>query len=392
MSIALDLSALDPTFKEHAHRGIGRYVRELKNYFEENRNDQISFFDHRSVLGKFASVMSAGCDYLPAFRQTVKQQIVLPLSYRNKARKNQQVFHFPAHMDAPASFMPPYILTVLDLIPQVFPALYKADKNDWRFKLARYLENKAIRNADMILCISECTARDVINILGIPAEKIRVTHLGVEQKFFDISHHDHKQQFFTSLNIEPDRQNLLYVGGIDPRKNWAFALKVIKELKELDAQNCPNLLFAGNISADKQYPKLKAMIDQLQLNDVVKLLGYLPEEKLLAAYRHSDAFFFPSLYEGFGLPPLEAMAAGLPVVSSEGGAMPEVLGDAAVLFNPSDLEQAVRAIREVLANQPLRQSLADKGRRRARKFTWGNTGKQTEKAYLEYLKARGSHS
>lgn len=389
MNIALDLSALDPQFKQHAQRGIGRYVRELKNYFENHSQikEQVEFFDHMSILGNCGQILNNACDYLPVFKQTFKQQLVLPAFYRNAARKNK-IFHFPAHMDAPACFMPEYILTVLDLIPQVLPDLYKAEKNDWRFKLARYLENRAIKNARLLICISECTARDVSRILGIETEKIRVTYLGVDQKFFNLKPAVSREEFFKDKHLAPNRTKLLYVGGIDPRKNWSFALRVIKELHQIDPHNSPYLLFAGNVSSDKQYPALLKMIKDLDLEDCVRLLGYLSEEQLLSAYCHSDAFFFPSLYEGFGLPPLEAMATGLPVLSSDTSCMPEVLGNAALYFNPSNIEQAVQSIQAIGRNQYLRSDLSAKGLKQARKFNWENTGRQTENIYLEILAGR----
>jgi glycosyltransferase involved in cell wall biosynthesis len=386
MKVALDLSGLDPKFKQHAHRGIGRYVRELKKYFEEQSDlsEQVEFFDHNNIGGRYGSILTNACNYLPLCKQTIKQQLILPAFYR--ANSKQKIFHFPAHMDAPACGMPKYILTVLDLIPLVLPELYKAERANWRFKLARYLEIQSIKNAACLLCISECTANDVHRILGIDRSKIKVTPLGVDQKFYEFNTNMGREEFHQKFDLPIDQAKLLYVGGIDPRKNWSFALEVLAQIKKRFGAKCPSLIFAGNIATDREYPKLLNKISDLGLENEVKLLGFLSEDDLFAAYSYSEAFFFPSLYEGFGLPPLEAMATGLPVISSNTSCMPEVLGEAALFFDPANISEAVSAVEQILSDQTLRQDLSVKGKAQARKFTWDITGKKTELAYREILK------
>lgn len=387
MKVALDISALDPTFKEHAQRGIGRYVGELKKYFDSaslERGDSVSYFHHRDVGGKFGQLISRSIDYLPAGKATLKQQLVLPFLYRSL--RESRLLHFPAHMDAPARGMPPYVLTVLDLIPQVLSDLYRADKPDWRFRLARSLENQSIRNAELLLCISECTARDVNRVLGVPWEKLRVTHLGVDEKFFKSNIPDNREDFLRKLSLPVDCPLILYVGGIDPRKNWQFALNVIKELdqrSQISAKPSPVLVMAGRIEKDREFPKLTAMIAKLGLQQRVQLLGFVPDEDLLQLYSVSSAFFFPSLYEGFGLPPLEAMAAGLPVVSSNASCMPEILGDGAILVDPDDVSSAAEALVSLCQTASNSATLKERGQMQARRFTWANTGAKTLKCYQE---------
>lgn len=167
-TVGLDTSALDPSFKAHAGRGIGRYVTELKKYFDRNDEStlKVGFFDHRSL--RAPSWLERSIASLPAGRETVRQQIVYPLSLKLSRSAAFNVMHFPAHMDAPSWSMRRYIITVLDLIPLVCADLYKADRPGWRYRLARWLEIRAIKNASLVLAISENTARDVVRLLDIP--------------------------------------------------------------------------------------------------------------------------------------------------------------------------------------------------------------------------------
>lgn len=388
MKVALDISALDPNFKEHAQRGIGRYVRELKNFFDTSslaEGESLSYFHHRNVGNKAAQKVSELIDCLPAGRATLKQQLLLPYLYGNLGKS--QLLHFPAHMDAPARGMPPYVLTVLDLIPQVLSDLYKADKADWRFRLARHLENQSIRNAKLLLCISECTARDVNRVLGVPWEKLRVTPLGIDEKFFASVKLEEPEALLDSLKLPFQTPLILYVGGIDPRKNWRFALSVIKELKSRAESShgfvAPVLLMAGKIEQDREYPRLKAAIEELGLQACVRLLGFVEDGLLQQLYSISSAFFFPSLYEGFGLPPLEAMAAGVPVVSSNTSCMPEVLGQGALLIDPTNVREAANALESLIKGSVDLATLKDEGKLQAKKFKWQSTGEKTLECYRE---------
>ncbi len=388
-SIGLDTSALDAGFKAHAARGIGRYVRELKRYFDGLSGDipggmQIAEFDHRDfTLGNTADRI---IDRLPFGRQTARQQLLYPLRLSKGTASRFDALHFPAHMDAPSWSMRRYALTVLDLIPFVCADLYRAARPSWRFHLARWLEIRAIKNASLILAISENTARDVQRILGIPAERVVVTPLGVDRKFFAArqsgADDDASLRLRAKLDLPPTRPVVLYVGGIDQRKNLGGLLGVFAEVKRRAAPGpVPVLVLAGRIEDDEHFPALKRTINELDLSGDVRLAGFLEDEELLSMYGLSSVFFFPSLYEGFGLPPLEAMAAGAAVVSSNTSAMPEVIGDAGVLVDPTDVRACADAVTELLANSERRAAFREAGRKRAAHFTWERTGKATLGAY-----------
>jgi glycosyltransferase involved in cell wall biosynthesis len=385
-SIGLDVSALDPEFKNHAARGIGRYVRELKSYLDAHptTEPQVGYFNFREVQGP--PWIEKGIARLPAGKMTVRQQIVYPLALRRAVSGRFSALHYPAHMDAPSWSGVPYALTVLDLIPLIFRDLYAPEVASWRFRLARWLEIRAIRNARMIFAISECTARDVQRVLGIPADRIVVTPLGVNGAVVEVQEPD--GHVATEIGIAPEVPFLLYVGGIDPRKNWQLLLKSIQELRrraEMAQRPLPVLVLAGRIEADRQYPLLMKEIEARGLDRAIIRLGFVEDSRLQRLYRACACFIFPSLYEGFGLPPLEAMAAGAPVVSSNASSMPEVLGDAGVLVDPADECSFIEAIEAFLLSDSRRREFRARGVQQARRFTWQETGRKTVQGYRELI-------
>ncbi|MCO6430552.1 MAG: glycosyltransferase family 4 protein [Deltaproteobacteria bacterium] len=383
-TVGFDTSALDTGFKSHALRGIGRYVYELKRYFDNNPSTTIRIKPFQHCEFQQRGFINSLIDFLPAGRQTIRQQLLYPARLSSKNGKGYDILHFPAHMDAPAWSLKNYVLTVLDLIPLVLEDLYRANKPGWRFAFARWLEIRAIKNAALILAISENTARDVNRILGIPKERIIVTHLGVDERFFEERAVPSDENVRLKHRIPFDRKLLVYTGGIDPRKNYEGMLRtfaIVMERHKKSGLIPPFLAMAGEIRSDREFPRLESIIQSLGLEHDVGLLGFVPDDELIDLYSISSVFYFPSLYEGFGLPPLEAMAASLPVVSSNTSCMPEVLGDAALLVDPLDNAASAEAIMALLQNKELASDLRVKGRRRASQFPWSKTAEATLRAY-----------
>jgi glycosyltransferase involved in cell wall biosynthesis len=395
LAVGFDVSALDPQFKDHAQRGIGRYVRELWGFLQTHRTDaeslgiELSSFDHRDFTKPTLS--DRLIDALPYGRNTVRQQLLYPSRLAQGSTRKLGLLHFPAHMDAPSWSIKNYVLTVLDLIPLVLPDLYKADRPGWRFAFARWLENQAIKNARLVLAISHNTARDLQRILKIPEEKIVVTPLGVDAHFFkanqlrqQLGKQELRRQLAERYALPAARPLLLYVGGMDERKNWQRLLPAFQQVAgclEAQGKARPALVMAGGIASHRHYPKLLMLREELALEQDVLMPGFVPDTDLLLLYAGSDLFCFPSLYEGFGLPPLEALAAGLPVVSSNTSCMPEVLGEAALMVNPASVDSIAQGIQRVLCEPELAASLALRGPLQAQKFTWQRTGEATLEAY-----------
>ena len=382
-TIGLDASALRPGFKAHFGRGIGRYVSELHKFLFSAAGraaatelgllvqpfDQPTLFDE-SDIGRVLG-------HLPVLRQTVRQQVVLP-----RLLSHFDFIHFPAHMDAPAWGTHRTVVTVLDLIPLVLGDLYRAAKGNMRYRFARYLECEAIRRATLILAISEHTARDVERILKVDPARIVVTPLGVDQHFFEppeTSDVRRVRERYELKEVPP----VVYVGGIDPRKNVPVLIQGFRAFLDLlpPAEPKPELLLVGKIQADDQYPGLMKLIEELSLGDLVRPVGYVSDADLPALYRQSGAFFFPSLYEGFGLPPLEAAACGVPVVCARTSCLPEVRGEVALFFDAQSAREAGAALQALYTQPERRRELANKGPSQAAKFTWEATGRKTLEGY-----------
>jgi len=271
----------------------------------------------------------------------------------------------------------------MDLIPLVLENLYRPGRNGLKYKLARKLELAALKNATHIIAISQTTADDVHSVLGVPRERITVTHLGIGEKFFDRNEDMDEEKIRAKFNFG-DVPLVLYVGGIDQRKNIPVMFKIFREVvNDYEEKHGvpPLLVLAGDIEKDRHFPALIALRDKLNLGAYVKILGYLPDSELIELYRCSALFLFPSLYEGFGLPPLEAMAAGLAVVSSNRSVMPEVLGESALYFNPDDISEGASQVLHCLREESLRNELIVKGKEQARRFTWETTAKETLAVY-----------
>ena len=381
--IGVDARATEPGFKAHYGRGTGRYAEELLRHLAKVTDGSLEIRPIRSEDLTQQKWENALLKALPFGRQTANTQLFLP---RKLGRLGVDLIHFMAHADGTARSPVPYIVTVLDLIPLRFPDLYRADKAGWRFKLARKLENESISAAKGIIAISEATKRDIVSILGVSPDKIFVTHLGVGDCFFAPSAGIDEQRLETErtkkhFGLDPLRPMILYTGGIDPRKNITFLLDVFAEVLQHGPSPKPQLVLAGAYEHDDQYPKLKEGLDRLDLHSDIRLLGFVPDAELPSLYRAASVLAFPSLYEGFGLPVLEAMASGTPVVAGLNSSLPEVGGDAAVLLADGDRGRWAQEIISITSDSSRRIRLSEAGKSHARQFGWERTAERTLEAY-----------
>jgi glycosyltransferase involved in cell wall biosynthesis len=238
--------------------------------------------------------------------------------------------------------------------------------------------------------------------LDIPRERIVVTPNGVESSFFDLYRvrrelsAEARIELRDRLKIPRERPILFYVGGHDERKNIPMVVEIAREAIAERAERGlsePILVLAGKVNSERERETLNtALRDFAMAADTVDL-GFVSEDDLLALYAESAVFLFPSLYEGFGLPVLEAMAAGVPVVSSDRGALPEVMGRVGISFDPDDAIAGCRGVLDILSNPDLAGRLSCDGHARAAEFTWERTGKLTLEAYRyahELLSARSA--
>lgn len=395
-TLGFDVRGTQPGFKAHYGRGTGRYATELFSELLKLTDSEFRLLPLSQEMLAASGWQRSLLSLLPFGKQTAETQLFLPQRLENLP---VDMLHFMAHGDATSRCRKPYIVTVLDLIPLRFPELYRADKTNLRFRFARYLEDQAIRQASGILAISEATKRDVVELLGVKADKIVVTPLGVTQsqqprEASAATWIEYGQATRKRYGLADLRPLLLYVGGIDPRKNIIFMLRVFAELLgKFSGAERPQLLLVGRHERDDQYPLVLAEIKQLGIEADVRLLGYVPDEEISDLYRAAHLKIFPSLYEGFGLPVLEAMSFGLPVVAGRNSSIPEVAGDAALLLDcelrggaiPAETSgQWVREVELLLRSNSKMDEFAESGIKRARQFTWKRTAELTKAAYSDF--------
>jgi glycosyltransferase involved in cell wall biosynthesis len=295
------------------------------------------------------------------------EQLALPLEI---SPLRLDVLHSP-------DFIPPFrrncrsVITVHDLVFVMYPDLLTKQS-------ARYYGqiDEAVRDSDAIIAVSQATKMDVIRLLGVSEKKITVIYESASPIFRPLNKEEVAERVRARFGLSDDF--ILFVSTIEPRKN------------------VPNLLRAFRLLLDNYHPQAKLVLvgekgwlfedvfelaDTLKLNEDALFLGRVTTEELLWLYNSAQALVQPSLYEGFGLPPLEAMACGTPVVTSNVSALPEVVGDAGVLVDPHDVDALAVAIWRILGDEQLRASLIEKGFRRAAVFSWDKAAQETLSLY-----------
>jgi glycosyltransferase involved in cell wall biosynthesis len=261
----------------------------------------------------------------------------------------------------------PVILTVHDLIPWTY---YKIRTPTWKANI------RSIPHIGHIIAISEYTKNELMVHLEIPEERIHLIPNGVDhQKFHPVP--DPVRPSY----LHPEDRVLLYVGSEEPRKNLRVFLQALRDFTGV----MPNvkLIKAGGSGGDIYRQRCINEVNRLDLAKNVIFTGAISDTELLALYNIADAFVFPSLIEGFGLPPLEAMACGCPVIASERTSIPEVVGDAGILIDPEDPEAWCNAISTVLNEPPLRGNMKRKSIQQAAKFSWEKCAQKTRDLYRE---------
>lgn len=236
------------------------------------------------------------------------------------------------------------------------------------------LKYRGLREADAIIAISENTRKDLIDF-GVDAAKIHRVYLGVDLREPVLPQDEIRRKF----NIPEGRRYLLYVGTEEPRKNFAGLLQAVAKASE--SVERIHLIKVGKAGAKRFRNLSLKTVRALGLNPKVTFTGHVSEEELATFYDMADVFLFPSLYEGFGLPPLEAMASGTPVITSNTSSLPEIIGDAGIMINPRDVDSLAKSIVTVLGSESLRMKMREKGLDQAGRFSWKKCADETAKVY-----------
>ncbi len=292
--------------------------------------------------------------------------------------KKADLLHQPC-FSAPLSFNKPVVVTIHDIISLLFPETIPFASRMFYSKWMPF----SYRKASQIITISQSTKRDIVRVLGISEDKITVIPLGFDTKMQDKVAKEKIAEVKKKYSL-PDNY-LLHIGTLEPRKNLDFLIDVFSEvIKDADNELC--LVITGK--KGWYYEGLFEKVKDLSLEKRVIFTGYIDEKDKAAIYQGSRIFTFPSIYEGFGLPPLEAMAAGVPVISSDTSSMPEVIGDAGILLSPYNKDGWVKAISEVNKSEKIRQDMIAKNIKQVAKFSWDKTACKTLEVYKKALEGQ----
>src|SRR5437867_7129625 len=287
--------------------------------------------------------------------------------------------HIPHLFWLPRTLPCPYVVTVHDVLEHMYRA---RDHSGLRRSLHFHLTRRVLNGAARIFAVSKFTKSEIAKLFGIPAARIEVVYNAIDERFLRGHTNDSDRQFLAERYLVT-YPFILYAGRISPHKNVVRIIEAFSALKaELDKEGkYPDLKLIIIGDELSKHPDLRRTVIRGGVQNDVRFLGFVPIEVLRIFYDAAKVFIFPSLYEGFGLPPLEAMAHGTPVVTSNTSSLPEVVGNAAVLVNPENVFDIMRALHRVLLDQSLREKLKLRGYEQVTKFSWDAAARQILAVY-----------
>lgn len=351
MKIGFDLSSTQGNVT-----GLGYYTKELTSHLQKIAPEHEYLF------------LNSDQKDFSSFRRFWYDQFTV---YRSLKGKKLDLFHKTA-FSPPIFYQGKTVVTVADLIGMLFPENFGPIASLYWSKWLPY----SIQKADFIITISEATQKDVIRLLKIPEEKIQTIYIACSKEFRLIQDKNKLQEIKIKYHLPDDY--LLFVGTNEPRKNLAFLVKAFYDLKK----EFPNLklVIVGKKGWEKE--PLSVKVDQLNLKKEILFPGYVDQEDLPGIYNLAKMLVFPSLYEGFGLPVLEALSCGLPVVCADNSSLPEVLGEAGFFIKANEIETYGKNITQVLKlNKSQLDKLREKSLYQAQKFSWEKCARETLKVY-----------
>lgn len=275
----------------------------------------------------------------------------------------------------------PTVITVLDLGFLHYPEAFKRGKRAY----LQWMTYLSVKRARRVIAISENTRRDIIARYGVPPERVKTVYCGVDQRFQPLP--GKEIAAFRRRKGLPERL-ILFLGTIEPRKNVASLIAAYARLLERAPAKTADLALVIAGAKGWFYDDILAQIEALGLAQRVLMPGYVRETEKPMWYNAATCFCYPSLYEGFGLPPLEAMACGIPVVTSDRSSLPEVVGDAAQMVSPLDIEALTAALHRLIADPSLCAEYAQRGRTQAKRFSWEQAARETVQTYHQSLQER----
>jgi len=375
---------IDARFYGPLGKGLGRYTQEIvDNILKIDRKNEYVIFLSKDNFDELQSDYPHVKKVLADVRwYTAAEQLVMPwLIYKEKL----DLIHFP-HFNVPVFCPTKFIVTVHDLILTKFPTMRATTLGPLKYFIKNIGYRLGIKHAiwrsEKVIAISNFTKQDIVNQFGIKPEKILMTYEGTtdlssgnDSRF--TSKQDHSEVLSDYCILEP---YILYVGNAYPHKNLEFLIDVFNSMKA----EAPDLKLVLVGKKDYFYSRLKEHAAKLKAESVI-FPGYVPDRELEVLFKRAVAYVFPSKYEGFGLPPLEAMSRGCPVISSDATCLPEVLGDAALYFNPDDSDALRAKINQLCSDKALREVLIEKGFSQSKLYDWRECARQTYELYERIL-------
>jgi glycosyltransferase involved in cell wall biosynthesis len=360
--------------------GIGRYTVELARALARAESSlELTLLAAgkpealRGDGGRWAELAMPGCRLLPGLMTL--GNVLIPAAAR---RLGLDVVHDPTGV-TPLVFGAAgarIVVTVHD----VFAWSYPGTSSPLDTLIYRHWLPRVLPRAETVITVSHHSKTDIIRYLGVAADKVQVIHLAISNRYRPTT----TQEIAAARSRYNLPQNcILITGSVEERKNTRRLLEAYAQLRRGGEQR--PLVIAG--ARRRKSAGVVETVSRLGLERQVIFTGYVAEADLPAVYSGADLFVFPSLYEGFGLPPLEAMACGAPVVCSNAASLPEVVGDAALLFDPQDVDGMAEAMQRVLADTALRQEMRQRGLARAQQFTWERTARETAAVYRQVLES-----
>ena len=371
MRVAIDIRKL-------RDYGIGTYVRNIVTHLASldtatefvliSRPEDVDFT--RTLGPNVRGVVSSAGNY------SIGEQFGIPAIVR---REKPDVFHAP-HYVLPPLLSCPSVVTIHDCIHLMFPQYLP---NRLASAYARTFMWMATHRSSHVLTVSEASKRDILRFFNIPSDKITVAYNAIEERFNQLPAPEEIRRVQERFQLHDPF--VLYVGNIRPHKNVERLIEAFALVRTGPLANTKLLIIGDEIS---KYPTLRRAVHEGKLHKHVRFLGYVGGDTLAALYRLATVFAFPSLYEGFGLPPLEAMASGTPVVTSNVSSLPEVVGDAAILVDPREPTAIAHGLRRALVDPALRAQMRERGLARASHYSWTRTAETILRIYRETASGR----
>jgi glycosyltransferase involved in cell wall biosynthesis len=376
-------------FIDQPHTGSGQYTRQLLKHLPrgapqhdysivvpKNNSFEIIDIDSTTDIQLLTSNIQRP---LSNFKKMLFEQSIAP---RAAAAYQADLLHVPYWAPTLRSSVP-IVVTIHDIIP----LLLKEYRGGPLVRMYTGLVSAATRGAALILTDSHASQHDIIRHLRVDGARVRTIYLAADEKFS--THVDPIDYAALRKNYDLPEEYVLYLGGFDARKNIETLLQVYTWTQDTIGTDYP-LVIAGQLPDrhDAFFHDPRILAKQLEVEDVVRFIGPVAEADKVALVQGARAFLFPSLYEGFGLPPLEALACGVPVIGSNASSLSEIVGDAGVLVDPKDARAMAGALIAVVTEQKFHDDLSDRAVAQAAKFSWDKCARETVAAYEEVLKQK----